>query len=80
MNPPVGARPSKGMANWLIAPLRFLIGVVRRSLMLRNARHISLNTTSSFGNSDRFFVTFRNVMFSDSIVLVVQMARSIAAG
>lgn len=32
---------------------------------------ISLKTASSFGNKDRFFETFRNVMFSNSIVLVV---------
>ena len=41
--------------------------------MSRKAIYSSLNTASSFGNSNRFFVTFRRVMFgSDSIVSVVQ--------
>ena len=53
------------------APLQFLIGIVHLLLIFLNARYSSLKTASSFGNSDRFFVTFRNVMFKDSIVFVV---------
>jgi hypothetical protein len=48
------------MANWFIAPLQFLIGIVHRWLMFLSARYISLKTASSFGNSGRFFVTFRS--------------------
>lgn len=59
------------MANWLSAPLQFGIGIVHRLLMLRKARYSSLKTASSDGKSDRFFDTFRSVMFSDSIVFVV---------
>ena len=58
------------MANWFIAPLQFLMGIVRRLLMFLSAKYISLKTASSFGNSERFFVIFRKVMFSDSIVFV----------
>jgi hypothetical protein len=46
------------MANWLIAPLQFLIGIVHLRLIFLKARYISLNTASSFGNNERFFDTF----------------------
>ena len=59
------------MANWLSAPLQFFIGIVHLLLIFLSARYISLKTASSFGNSDRFFVTLRSVMFNDSIVFVV---------
>jgi hypothetical protein len=48
--------------------------------MLRNARYISLKTASSFGNTKRFFDTFRRAAFKDSIVFVVYIARLISKG
>ena len=68
---PIGPRPSNRMANWFVAPLQFLIGIVYRLLIFLNAKYINLKTASSFGNSERFFVTLRSVMFKDSIVFVV---------
>jgi len=40
-------------------------------LIFLKAKYKSLKTASSDGNSDRFFDTFRSVMFKDSIVFVV---------
>jgi hypothetical protein len=77
---PIGTLPSKRIANCFSAALQFLIGIVHRWLMFLNARYISSKTASSFGNSDRFFVTFRNVMFKDSIVFAVWMTRLISPG
>ncbi len=69
--PPIGILPSNKMADWFIAPLQFLIGIVHRWLIFFNAKYISLKTASSLGNKERFFDTFRSVMFKDSIVFVV---------
>jgi hypothetical protein len=71
MSPATGNRPSTRIANWFVAPLQFLIGIVYLRLIFFDPRYVSLKTASSFGNSERFFVSFRNVMFNDSIVLVV---------
>jgi hypothetical protein len=59
------------MANWFSAALQFGIGIVHRLLMLRNAKYSNLKTASSDGNSDRFLLTLRSVMFKASIVFVV---------
>jgi len=68
---PLGSRFSKMIANWFIAPLQFCIGIVHRLLIFRKARYSILKTASSDGNIARFLMTFRNVIFKDSIVLVV---------
>ncbi len=59
------------MANWFIAPLQSAIGIVHRLLIFLKAKYRILKTASSEGNIARFLITFRSVMFSDSIVLVV---------
>jgi hypothetical protein len=58
LSPAIGTRPSNRIANWFIAPLQFLIGIVHFLLIFLKAKYISLKTASSFGNNERFFVTF----------------------
>ncbi len=70
-SPPIGTRPSNILANWFITLLQSRTGIVQRLLMLRSAKYNSLKTASSLGNSARFLMILRNVMFSDSIVFVV---------
>jgi hypothetical protein len=50
----------KMTANWLSAIPQSRIGIVHFSGAFRIAKYNILNIASSFGNAERFFVTFRS--------------------
>ncbi len=68
------------IAKACIAPLQFRIGIVDFFEILRQAKYKSLNAASSFGNEALVFITFRKLIFSDSMAFVVYTALLISSG
>ena len=68
------------MAKWFSACLQCLIGSVHRLDASRIAMNTNFRADCSLGYCLRFLVNFRIALLSDSIALVVYVARRISSG